>query len=321
MEKISFENKLVLAPLAGYTDRPFREIAISFGADIVYTEMVSSAGLANEDKKTQRLIDISPYEAKEALVGVQIFGRDQESLKYATHKLNLNPQVDIIDLNLGCPAPKVVKNGSGSALLKDPDRVYKILSTMVRTSTKPITAKMRLGIDGSNNYLDLSQAIEEAGVQALAVHGRTKEQMYEGQADWDKIKEIKDHVSIPLIGNGDINSAQVALERLGQVDSIMIGRGAIGRPWIFKEIRDLQAKGYAHDLSLKDKFDTIIGHVESAVEVNGERLAIMEMRKQVHAYLKGMRNSAKIKNQVNTITNEKDLILELETYRDYLLTL
>lgn len=321
MRQIDFKDKLVLAPIAGYTDKPFRDLAVYFEADIVYTEMVSSLGLANADEKTKRLIDISDYESQNALVGVQIFGNDEESLKRSVDYLNSNEKISIIDLNIGCPAPKVVKNGSGSALLRDPEKIYKLLSAMKSESDKALTAKIRLGINGLDNYLEVAKAAEEAGINALAVHGRTREQMYEGKANWDKILEIKDALDICVIGNGDIDYVDLAMSRLEDFDSIMIARGALGNPWIFRYIKEMKSDKTYNPLSIEEKFDVFIKHLDSSVEAKGEKLGVIEMRKHLHSYLKGMRNSSEVKNYINTLTSHQELKEELLNYKNTLLTL
>lgn len=317
MKKIDINKKLFLAPLAGYTDKAFRTIAFRQGVDIAYSEMISGKGLVYDDRKTKEMLSIGD---EEGIVGVQVFGSEVEILEKATEILNNDKKIKIIDLNLGCPAPKIFKNGEGSALLKNPKLINQLLSAMRKTTDKTLSAKMRLGIDNKNNYMEIARAIEDSGVDYLIVHGRTQEQFYSGEADWDAIGEIKAKLSIPVIGNGDIASPEdgVNAYKMYNVDGIMIGRGAIGSPWIFKEIKEFEENNKKIEIPLEEKFQIIKDHINLECEDKGERIGIPEMRKHLHGYLKGMEGSAKIKNEINTIINREKLIEVLDRYKDRL---
>lgn len=223
------DTKLFLAPLAGYTDSAFRTITFKMGVDIAYSEMISAKAMCYKDKKTLEMLNISPEEGQ---VGIQLFGSEDLVLKKATCYLDKREDVSIIDLNLGCPAPKIVKNGEGSALLKEPSKIYSLVKSMKLSTSKPVSAKIRLGIENNLNYLEVSKAIEEAGADLLIVHGRTREQQYSGESNWEAIGEIKSSVSIPVVGNGDIKSGEDAKNAFEtfKVDGLMIGRGAVGNP-------------------------------------------------------------------------------------------
>ena len=317
--KVSTDTKLYLAPLAGYTDSAFRIISFKMGVDIAYSEMISAKAMCYQDRKTLEMLDISPEEGR---VGVQIFGSEELILEKATKFLDQRREVSIMDLNLGCPAPKIVKNGEGSALLKDPRKVYSLVKSIKSATSKPVSAKIRLGIEGNLNYLEVSKAIEEAGADLLIVHGRTREQQYSGESNWEAIGEIKSKISIPVVGNGDIKSgedARNAIEKY-KVDGLMIGRGAVGNPWIFREIKEFFSKGSINKISDVDKFDVILEHIELVCDLKGERIGIPEMRKHLHAYLKGMKNSSKLKNELNIIKDKDKLIETLLSYKEEMLT-
>jgi tRNA-dihydrouridine synthase B len=317
--KVNKDTKLFLAPLAGYTDSAFRTITFKMGVDIAYSEMISAKAMCYKDKKTLEMLNISPEEGQ---VGIQLFGSEDLVLKKATCYLDKREDVSIIDLNLGCPAPKIVKNGEGSALLKEPSKIYSLVKSMKLSTSKPVSAKIRLGIENNLNYLEVSKAIEEAGADLLIVHGRTREQQYSGESNWEAIGEIKSSVSIPVVGNGDIKSGEDAKNAFEtfKVDGLMIGRGAVGNPWIFREIKDYLSKGSITKISDTDKFDIILEHIELICNLKGERIGIPEMRKHLHSYLKGMKNSSKLKNELNTIKNKDELIEILLLYKEELLT-
>lgn len=317
MGKIKINKTLFLAPLAGYTDAAFRTIAFREGVDISYSEMISSRGLVYDDKKTKEMLSIGE---NEGVVGVQIFGSELEILEKSTEILDEKRDIKIIDLNLGCPAPKIFKNGDGAALLKDPIKINKLLKGMRKKTDKTLSAKIRLGIDNKDNYLEIGKAVEESGVDYLIVHGRTREEFYSGKADWEAIGEIKQKLSIPVIGNGDITTPEDGKKAydIYNVDGIMIGRGAIGNPWIFRQIKEFENTGEYKEPSISERFQIIKDHINLILEYKPERVAIPEMRKHLHSYLKGLKGSAKIKNEINSINSKEKLIEVLDRYKDTL---
>lgn len=317
MKKIDINKKLFLAPLAGYTDKAFRTIAFIQGVDIAYSEMISGKGLVYNDRKTKEMLSIGEGEG---IVGVQVFGSEVEILRKATEILDKDEKINIIDLNLGCPAPKIFKNGEGSALLKNPILINQLLSVMRKTTDKTLSAKMRLGIDNKDNYMEIARAIEDSGVDYLIVHGRTQNQFYSGSADWDAIGEIKSKLSIPVIGNGDITSPEDGANayNIYNVDGIMIGRGAIGSPWIFRDIKKFEKTNKKLEIPLEEKFQIMKDHINLECKDKGEKVGIPEMRKHLHRYLKGMEGSAKVRNEINTIIDRNKLIEVLDRYKDTL---
>lgn len=319
MEKISIKNEVILAPMAGFTDGAFRTIAFENGADIAISEMVSAKAMKYGDKKT---FDLLKTYRDEKEVGIQIFGSDPEILAFACSYLDKDPKVNIIDLNLGCPAPKIFKNGEGSALLDDPKKIYELLSAMRKATSKTLSGKIRLGISDKNNYIELARAVEEAGADFITVHGRTRDQYYSGQADWEAIGNIKASLSIPVVGNGDIGF-DTDIEKLladYKVDGLMIGRHAVGSPWIFSKVKaDLLGEEYSYP-TIEEKFSIMTKHINLACDLKNERVAIPELRKHLHSYLKGFPKAAQIKNQINTVKSKEELVELLLAYRDSLLT-
>ena len=311
------ENEVFLAPMAGVTDLPFRLICKELGCGLLYTEMINAKALCYDDKNTKKMLNILDEEHP---VAVQIFGSEPEFMGKAAQILNDYPN-EILDINMGCPAPKVVKNGDGSALMRNPKLAGQVLDQVVKNSKKPVTLKIRKGWDDNSvNALEIAKIAEDCGICAITIHGRTREQYYSGQADWDIIGEVKSQISIPIIGNGDVTSVEDAIRIKDHTgcDAIMIGRGAQGNPWIFKRIDHYMKTGQLLDPPSKDeKIDIAIKHMDLAIKEHGEYVAVREMRKHIGWYLKGMKHSARFRDQINHMVTAKEVIDTLNQYRNY----
>lgn len=321
ISELEFYNNVFLAPLAGVTDIIFRGICKEMGCGLVYTEMVSAKALYYGSENTKELIKVS---AKESPIAVQIFGSEPLIMAKACDYFNDNKDICLIDINMGCPAPKIVKNGEGSALMKNPELAASIVKEVKKASIKPVTVKFRKGFDDSNiNAVEFAKRLEDAGADAVTVHGRTREQMYEGRADWDIIKQVKKQISIPVIGNGDIFSAEDALEitRKTHCDGIMIARGALGNPWIFREINQAIKGDKIIKPSIEEKIDLCIKHIKLSIDCYGENRAVREMRKNISWYLKGLKNSTNIKNKINSENNSNAVMEILKDYKMELIEL
>lgn len=312
---VEIENQLVLAPMAGITNEAFRSICKEMGAGLVVCEMISDKALSFHNAKTIKMTGVSQNEHP---LSMQIFGADKETLVYAAKWIYENTDADIIDINMGCPVNKVAKRaGAGSSLLRDPNKVYEITKAVVEATPLPVTVKIRIGWDENNiNAVENAKMIEKAGACAIAVHGRTRAQMYSGHANLDVIKDVVEAVNIPVVGNGDIVDGPSALHMLEYTGckAIMIGRGALGNPWIFKEINAYFAGEEFKRPSKEEIYNMIVDQYERLLKIKGERLALLEMRSHVGWYLKGMQGSAQIKNKANQALSFEEVKKILKEY-------
>ena len=309
---VELKNNIILAPMAGLTDLPFRTICEKYNPGLVVTEMVSSKALMYNDEKTKRLLNM---EGEKRPISVQIFGSDIEAMKYASEYVS--KIADIIDINMGCPAPKVVKNGDGSKLLLDLEKVEKITKTVVDSSSVPVTVKIRKGWDNEHIVaVEAAKIIEKAGASAITIHGRTRSEFYLGKADWNIIKKVKENVNIPVIGNGDIKTPQdaKAMLELTKCDGIMVGRGTLGNPWILEQIRTYLENGEIRQVSNEEKIKIIFEHIDLEVKEKGENVGIKEMRKHISAYTKSMPDSSSFRSIINTLNTQKEVETALKEY-------
>lgn len=310
---VELENNVILGPMAGVTDLPFRLLCREQGAGLVCMEMVSAKAVFYGNRNTKELLQVNPGERP---VSLQLFGSDPEVLSDIAARLEEGPY-DLFDLNMGCPVPKVVKNGEGSALMKDPQLVERILSSMVRALKKPVTVKIRKGFnDESVNAVEIARIAEGCGAAAVAVHGRTREQYYSGKADWEIIRQVKEAVSIPVIGNGDVDSPEAAKRMLAETgcDGVMVARGAKGNPWIFKRITEYLETGRIPPKPSREEVKAMmLRHGEMMVEFKGEAAAMREMRKHVAWYTAGWPHSAALRNDINAVETMEALRELIET--------
>lgn len=313
IKNVELENNLILAPMAGVTDLPFRKVCKQFGPGLVCTEMVSSKAIYHDDSKTKLLMNT---DGEKRPISMQIFGSDEETMGYAAKYVS--EIADIVDINMGCPAPKVVKNGDGSKLLLDIEKAEKVIKAVVKNSTKPVTLKIRKGWDCNNIVAtEFAQMAEQAGVSAITIHGRTRAEMYSGKADLDIIKKVKESVNIPVIGNGDIVDEESALRMFEYtgVDGIMIGRGTFGNPWIFERIKYFLETGKRLPLTTnEEKLRVIKEQIQLELENKTEVTAIREMRKHIAWYTKNMPNSSEFRCEINKIEDKERLMTVVEQY-------
>lgn len=318
LKNITIEGNLILAPMAGVTDLPFRLLCKEQGADFIYTEMVSAKGILYNNKNTESLLVVKDEERPVAL---QIFGADPVIMSEMAKRIE-DKDFDVLDINMGCPVPKVVNNGEGSALMKDPRLAGEIIYKISRAIKKPVTVKIRKGFHALDaNAVEMAKIAEESGAAAVAVHGRTREQYYSGKADWDIIKQVKEAVKIPVIGNGDIFTPQDAKEILNYTgcDGIMLARGAKGNPWIFRQIKTYLNTGTIEGRpNIEEVIQMIVRHAALQIQFKGEFTGIREMRKHVDWYTVGYPKSSKLRKQVNEVENLAALESLLEKYKSSL---
>ncbi len=309
---VTLDNNVILAPMAGVTDLPFRLLCRELGAGMVCTEMVSAKAIYYHNKNTDRLMEIHPEEGP---VSLQLFGSDPEILGEMAKRIEERPFA-VLDFNMGCPVPKVVNNGEGSALMRDPALVKAILTSLVRATKKPVTVKIRKGFDEAHvNAVEIAKIAESCGVSAVAVHGRTREQYYSGRADWDIIAQVKDAVKIPVIGNGDVDSPERARELLEYTgcDGVMIGRAAQGNPWIFREVTGFLENGVCPlPPDDREKRELILRHASLQLQYKGEYTGVREMRRHLSWYTVGMPHSARFRQVINSMERMEELTAGVE---------
>ena len=304
---VALSNPYILAPMAGVTDLPFRLLCKEQGAGLLCMEMVSAKAIQYNNKNTKALLEIHPEEEP---VSLQLFGSDPEVISEVAKQIEELPFA-ILDINMGCPVPKIVRNGEGSALMNKPKLVHEIVSKTVKAIQKPVTVKIRKGFnDESINAVEIAKIIEDAGGAAVAVHGRTREQYYSGKADWDIIRQVKEAISIPVIGNGDVTSGESALAMMRETgcDGVMIGRGAQGNPWIFSELREYEKTGQMPARPSNEELkEMMLRHARLQMQYKGDYLGIREMRKHVAWYTTGLPNSAKLRGEINAVESYEEL--------------
>jgi len=303
---LTLENNVFLAPMAGVTDLVFRKICREYGCGLVYSEMVSAKGILYNNKNTENMLQVADEERPAA---IQLFGSDPEILADMAKKVE--KYADIIDINMGCPAPKIVKNGEGSALMKNPELIGRIVKKVSSAVTKPVTVKFRKGFDSSSvNAVEVGEIAEANGAAAVAVHGRTREEYYSGNADWDIIRDVKKHLNIPVIGNGDVTSPEKAKALFDYTgcDAIMIGRAAEGNPWIFKRtLHYINTGELLPEPSTEEKITLALRHLDMLVKYKGEYSAVREMRHHFGKYIRGIPHSAEARFYINKAETQKEM--------------
>ncbi|WP_018924757.1 tRNA dihydrouridine synthase DusB [Salsuginibacillus kocurii] len=315
IDGIEMQNRVVLAPMAGVCNPAFRLIAKEFGTGLVCAEMVSDKAILQENERSMSMLYV---DEREKPLSLQIFGGTEETLSGAAQVVDQQTNADIIDINMGCPVPKVTKCDAGAKWLLDPDKIYRMVAAAVSKVDKPVTVKMRTGWDEDHVYaVENAQAVEAAGGKAVSVHGRTRYQMYEGEADWDIIKQVKETVNIPVIGNGDVKTPQDAKKMLDDtgVDGVMIGRAALGNPWmLYRTVEYLETGELGHEPTPREKIDVCMLHMKRLIDLKGEDVAVREMRKHAAWYLKGLKRNSRVRDQINYLTTQQEVADALYGY-------
>ncbi|MCE4967051.1 tRNA dihydrouridine synthase DusB [Staphylococcus chromogenes] len=317
---VEIENRVVLAPMAGVCNSAFRLTVKEFGAGLVCAEMVSDKAILFNNPKTMKMLYIDENERP---LSLQIFGGEKETLVEAAEYVDKNTTADIIDINMGCPVSKIIKCEAGARWLLDPNKIYEMVSAVTERVSKPVTCKMRIGWDEDHIYaVENAKAAERAGAAAISLHGRTRVQMYEGKADWDIIRQVKEAVNIPVIGNGDVTSPELAEKMLKEtgVDAVMIGREALGNPWmIYRTVHYIETGELIDEPEVDDKVEIALLHLRRLVDLKGEKVGVMEMRKHASWYLKGVRGNGKARKALNQAETEAEMIEILTQFRDEML--
>ncbi|MCJ7843009.1 tRNA dihydrouridine synthase DusB [Lederbergia sp. NSJ-179] len=306
---IKMKNQVVLAPMAGVCNSPFRLTVKEFGAGLVCAEMISDKGIVHKNEKTMNMLYM---DEREKPLSLQIFGGEKETLVDAAKFVDQHTNADIIDINMGCPVNKIIKCEAGARWLLDPDKIYDMVACVVAAVTKPVTVKMRIGWDEEHIFaVENAQAVEKAGGAAVSMHGRTRVQMYEGEANWEIIRKVKESIGIPLIGNGDVKTPQDAKRMLDEtgVDGVMIGRAALGNPWmIYQTVKYLETGQLMGEPTVQEKMYVCKLHLDRLISLKGENIAVREMRKHAAWYLKGICGNAKIRNAINQCLTREELV-------------
>ncbi|MGS3975930.1 tRNA dihydrouridine synthase DusB [Staphylococcus pseudintermedius] len=314
---VEIENRVVLAPMAGVCNSAFRLTVKEFGAGLVCAEMVSDKAILFNNPKTMKMLYIDENERP---LSLQIFGGEKETLVEAAEYVDKNTTADIIDINMGCPVSKIIKCEAGARWLLDPNKIYEMVSAVTESVSKPVTCKMRIGWDEDHIFaVENAKAAERAGAAAISLHGRTRVQMYEGKADWDIIRQVKEAVNIPVIGNGDVTSPELAEKMLKEtgVDAVMIGREALGNPWmIYRTVHYLETGELIDEPQIDEKIEIALLHLNRLVDLKGEKVGVMEMRKHASWYLKGVRGNGKARKALNQAETLAEMTEILTEFRD-----